>query len=146
MKRAVFDRLEDALQGYSRIFIAPDGDLSRLPFEVLPVDDNRCLIDDYRISYLSAGRDVLRFGMKGTSESFPALVLADPDFDIVEAESGSDLGSGRSKITELISVSRSSRDFSRSDLDFERLPGTRPEGERIAGLPRGQAVVSGRRA
>jgi hypothetical protein len=29
---------------------------------VLPTDDGRRLIDDYQISYLGVGRDVLRFG------------------------------------------------------------------------------------
>ena len=57
-----------ALGSRARLLIAPDGDLTRLPFEVLPTADGRCLIDDYQISYLSCGRDVLRFGSATTGQ------------------------------------------------------------------------------
>ena len=60
---AVFDPLAPALQGHTRLFLVPDGDLTRLPFEVLPLDQGRRLIEAYRLSYLSTGRDVLRFTM-----------------------------------------------------------------------------------
>ncbi len=33
-----------------------------MPFEVPLCEDGRRLIDDYHISYLSVGRDILRFG------------------------------------------------------------------------------------
>jgi hypothetical protein len=53
------------------------------------------LIDDYQISYLGAGRDVLRFGAALSGQPSAALVAADPDFDLrrraslpAEAEDG----------------------------------------------------------
>ena len=49
------------LGGATRLFIAPDGELTRLPFEALSDGSGANLIDCYRISYLSTGRDVLRF-------------------------------------------------------------------------------------
>jgi hypothetical protein len=51
------------------LVIAPDGDLLRLPFEVLPIGAGWQLIDDeaWQVSYLSAGRDVLRFS-RGSPE------------------------------------------------------------------------------
>jgi len=66
------------MTGYTRLFLAPDGDLARLPFEVLPTDDGRYLIDNYQISYLSVSRDVLHFGTTlldqlTTSDSRPRL-------------------------------------------------------------------------
>ena len=60
LREAVFDKLIPALAGCTRLFLAPDGDLTRLPFEVLPTADGRCLIQDYAVSYLSCGRDLLR--------------------------------------------------------------------------------------
>ena len=42
---AVFDPLAPALQGHTRLFLVPDGDLTRLPFEVLPLDQGRRLIE-----------------------------------------------------------------------------------------------------
>jgi hypothetical protein len=40
------------------------------------------LIDDYQISYLGVGRDVLRFGAASSGQPTAALVAADPDFDL----------------------------------------------------------------
>lgn len=56
LRGAVFNPLLPALGGRKRLFLAADGDLSRLPFEVLPTDDGRYLIDDYQMSDLSTGR------------------------------------------------------------------------------------------
>jgi len=53
LRRLIFDPLLPLLHGATRLFMAPDGDLSRLPFEVLPMDDGTYLIDTYQISYLS---------------------------------------------------------------------------------------------
>ena len=113
LRAAIFDPLVPALRGHTRLFLAPDGDLTRLPFEVLPSAEGRRLIDTYRLSYLSTGRDVLRFAVSAPVTPMPALVLADPDFDLEEAapvrpEEG--------------------RAF------FTRLPGTRLEGERVAAM------------
>ena len=60
IRAAVFDPLVPYLGGATRLFIAPDGELTRLPFEALSDGSGANLIDCYRISYLSTGRDVLR--------------------------------------------------------------------------------------
>lgn len=79
-----FDPLLAPLGGSNkRLLLAPDGDLSRLPFEVLPTNDGRRLIDDYCISYLAAGRDVLRFRGEQSRRPTEPLVVADPDFNLV---------------------------------------------------------------
>jgi CHAT domain-containing protein len=131
LRAAVFDRLMPALGGHTHLLIAPDGDLTRLPFEVLPSDDGGRLIDEYRISYLSCGRDVLRLGAAATGTVTSPLLFADPDFDL-EAE-------GRpAPDPELAarSVGRHSRDMDRERdaYHFHRLPGTRAEGERVAAM------------
>jgi hypothetical protein len=64
LRRMLFDSLLPALGGCTQLFLAPDGDLTRLPFEALPVGAGRRLIDDYQLSYLGVGRDVLRFGIE----------------------------------------------------------------------------------
>ena len=62
LRSAIFDPLINALDGHARLFIAPDGNLCRLPFEILPLDNGHRLIDEYYVSYLSTGRDILRSG------------------------------------------------------------------------------------
>jgi CHAT domain-containing protein len=131
LRAALFDRLAPALKNRTRLLIAPDGDLTRLPFEVLPTVDGRFLIDDYQISYLTCGRDVLHFAAAATGHPDESLVVADPDFDL-EAE-------GR-PIADLEDSTRTTGRRSR-DLDrdrgayhFHRLPETRAEGERVAAM------------
>jgi tetratricopeptide (TPR) repeat protein len=131
LRAAVFDRLMPALGGYTRLLIAPDGGLTRLPFEILPRDDGGRLIDAYRISYLSCGRDTLRLGVPASDPPTSALLFADPDFDL-EAN-------GRSvpdPVTTARAAGRRSRDLDRGRdaYHFDRLPGTRAEGERVAAL------------
>lgn len=84
-----------ALGGRKRLLLAPDGDLTRLPFEVLPAGDGRRLIDDYQISYLSAGQDVLRFGAPSPGQPADPLVVADPDFDLAGETDGDRQQPGR---------------------------------------------------
>jgi CHAT domain-containing protein/tetratricopeptide (TPR) repeat protein len=129
LRAALFDRLTPALGDRTRLLIAPDGDLARLPLEVLPTADGRRLIDDYQISYLSCGRDVLRFGSVATGEPGGPLVVADPDFDLeAEERLAPDLELA------IPSIGRHSRDLDRdhSAHHFHRLPGTQAEGERVA--------------
>ncbi len=47
LRAAVFDPLQTALDGCTRLFLSPDGGLTRLPFEVLPLPDERLLMDAY---------------------------------------------------------------------------------------------------
>jgi CHAT domain-containing protein len=82
LRAAVFDPLADALGDCRRLLLSPDGDLNRLPFEALPLAKGGHLIDAYRISYVSAGRDVLRFGAASDRRPAEPVVAADPDFDL----------------------------------------------------------------
>lgn len=125
LRAALFDPLMEALGHRTRLLLAPDGDLSRLPFEVLPMDDGRRLIDAYQISYLGAGRDVLRFGAGVSGRATEPVVAADPDFDLDAVGRRAQGAAGETP-------GRRSRDLNGRDLHFGRLPGTRVEGERIA--------------
>jgi CHAT domain-containing protein len=148
LRSALFDKLTPALGSLAGLLIAPDGDVARLPFEALPTGDGRRLIDDYQISYVSCGRDVLRFGTPATSQSAEPLVVADPDFDLEAvtipgpAQPRVGLWSATATPTQSVpplpttarSAGRHSRDLDRDRgaYHFHRLPGTRAEGERVA--------------
>ena len=123
LRAAVFDPLGPALGERTRLLVAPDGDLSRLSFEVLPSPAGRRLIDDYDVSYLGAGRDVMRFGAAASARTGDPIVVADPDFDLGGAAAGRPA-----------EPARHSRDFSRESMHFGRLPGTRVEGECVAAM------------
>ena len=93
----------------SQILISPDGDLNLLPFEILPDGKGGCLIDHYNVSYLSSGREVLRFGAP----------LARPGVSVVVAEPLYNLGESPAENSALI---------------FKDLPEARIEGEEVARL------------
>ena len=61
------------------IYIAPDGDLSTIPFELMVVDDGDLLIDHATINYLSSGRDLVRKS-NPSPENLSAVVFANPTY------------------------------------------------------------------
>lgn len=127
LRRTVFDPLIPALCGCARLFIAPDGDLARLPFEILPADNGRRLIDDYHFSYLSVGRDILRFGAVIPKQTNSPLVIANPNFDLgLKDKINSD-----DKIKQ---NGHQSQVINRKVIHFSPLPGSHIEGKNIAAL------------
>jgi tetratricopeptide (TPR) repeat protein len=135
LRTAIFDPLLPALGDCRRLFFSPDGDLSRLPFEILPTDDSRRLLDEYQISYVNVGRDILRFGADYTGEPAEPMVVADPDFDLAgeQEEQREQPVDEIEAILEWSAVGgRRSKDLGRAGLHFGRLPGTRTEGQKIA--------------
>ena len=123
---AVFAPLMHALVGCTRLFISPDGELARLPFETLPLSDGQRVIDVYTLSYLSAGRDLLRLEQPGMAQPGLPVVIADPQFD---------LGTAAGEVPDAVEPpGRRSQDMERGGLYFRRLPGTRREGEQVATL------------
>ncbi|NER82554.1 MAG: CHAT domain-containing protein, partial [Leptolyngbya sp. SIO1D8] len=136
LRATIFDPLLPAIGRCKRLFLAPDGDLSRLPFEVLPAKDGQYLIDHYTISYFSSGRDVLRIGAPSTGEPTPPIVVADPDFDLgnaLSSASGSEKRSVSKTAAQVRDRTRQSHDWDRG-MHFGPLAGTRLEGERIGQL------------
>jgi tetratricopeptide (TPR) repeat protein len=75
----VFGPLRAAIGATRRIYVSPDGALGLVPFEALMDEEGRFRIERWSFTYLSAGRDLLRFTEHAPSRE-GALVLADPDF------------------------------------------------------------------
>jgi CHAT domain-containing protein/tetratricopeptide (TPR) repeat protein len=78
----VFAPLAKATSESDHIFISPDGQLSLLPFEILPLSDKRYAIEQYEFTYLSSGRDLVRRPEKRTGEISGGIVVAAPDFEM----------------------------------------------------------------
>jgi len=139
----VYAPLARHLTNVSHLIICPDGQLSRVPFEMLRVDD-RFLIEDKTISYVTSGREIVRLqsgsgvspdpnlpgaatnaageaGQAGRpSYVGPALVMGGPDFDLdlSKADSASFQLAGSAGIP-----ARSSADAKQDALPFiGRLP------------------------
>jgi tetratricopeptide (TPR) repeat protein/CHAT domain-containing protein len=128
LRSALVDPLLPAIGECKRLFLAADGNLTHLPFEVLPLEGQRHLIDDYHISYLSTGRDLLRQGASFTSTrpSGVPVVAANPNFNL-----GEDL-STHSPANPSPHVDTERSAF--GPMYFWDLPGSHVEGELLAKL------------
>jgi CHAT domain-containing protein len=71
--------LRPFLRTATRLLISPDGGLNLLPFEALPDEHGRYLIERYSTTYLTSGRDLLRMQIAPASTERPVIV-ADPLF------------------------------------------------------------------
>jgi tetratricopeptide (TPR) repeat protein len=81
--RPLYERLvaplRPALADATTLYVAPDGELNRVPLEALVDAEGKYLIERYRIAYLTSGRDLLRVrrpAARGT------VVFAGPDYDL----------------------------------------------------------------
>jgi CHAT domain-containing protein len=119
----IFDPLRPSLGASRRLFCAPDGELNLVPLETLPVASDRYLIEDFTVSYLNTGREMLRFGPSPTSVQ-PPLILADPDFDLASKEGGDNQ----------IKMEYGREANAMGKFFFSPIPGTRREGQAVAPL------------
>jgi CHAT domain-containing protein/tetratricopeptide (TPR) repeat protein len=78
--RLVFAPLQKFLGPARLVYLAPDGELNRLPFGALPDEHGKYLIETYSFAYLCSGRDLLRPPAVGKGSG--TAVFAGPDFDL----------------------------------------------------------------
>ena len=71
--------LEAQLHQTKHLLISPDGQLNLIPFEVLLNANGKHLIEKMQISYLSSGRDLLRYS-DPTQTKNPSVILAYPNY------------------------------------------------------------------
>ena len=81
LREALFDKISPYLKNSKHLILAPDGRLNLVPFQLLPLEGEKMLMDSYSISYLSVGRDILRTKISAPRPASPPVVIADPDFD-----------------------------------------------------------------
>ena len=125
LHQLAFKPLQRALGNARKVFLAPDGQLSVVPFAALH-DGRRFLADTFDFTYLTSGRDLLP-GPGDAPVPASVVVLANPDYGVSPVAAASE----RSAPLE--------RFFSgeRAGLAGQRwapLPGTRQEAEAIRRL------------
>lgn len=121
LREMIFDPLLSTLDGQKHLIVAPDGNLNLLPFQALPLSADEYVIDRYQVSYVSTGRDAMRFGTPRLEPPTPPLVIADPDYDLA----------GNTVLNYV------------PHQPFQRLAGIRREGEKIADLLTVHAIMNG---
>jgi len=117
---------EQYLKGKKRLFISPDGNLNLIPFEVLITPKGKYLTESYPITYIAAGRDIMRF-IDSSETKGESLIMADPDYDMGAKErekTVKDMGIIEAKTRGLLP-----KDI--IELNFGRLADTKPEADAI---------------
>lgn len=117
-----------------RVFLSPDGALNLIPFAALVDERGHYLVEDYSITYLTSGRDLLRLQAKGESKQ-PPLVLANPLYDAGNKRSTDSLTSAEKRAVEFKEI-----DFSK--LFYAPLSGTADEAKTLSALMPGSQVMS----
>jgi CHAT domain-containing protein len=128
--KAIYEMLikpiEAYIKGKKHLYISPDGNLNLIPFEVLMTPEGKYLVQEYDITYIAAGRDIMRFTDE-TQAKGEAIIMADPDYDMgltEKTEVAKSLG-----IIETRGPAPLSKDA--KDLRFKRLPDTKKEADAI---------------
>jgi len=76
---------EGELSDCRHVVIAPDGQLNLLPFELLMRSDGGLVVQRWIVSYVTAGRDLVRLQrsrVQRAHEARLAVLIGDPDFDL----------------------------------------------------------------
>lgn len=123
--------LQSQLVGVRELFIAPDGELNRLPFAALPAVSSaeRTLGEAVSLRLLTTGRDLLRLQQQARPGG-PPVLIANPDFDA--STRGRPPGTATTAWLGL--------------PPWQPLSGTAEEARLLVPLLRPQAVLSGREA
>jgi CHAT domain-containing protein len=75
----VMEPVRRSLGDATRLIISPDGNLNLVPFEVLVDENDHYLIEQYAMSYVTSGRDLLRMRVTPAHRG-PPVIFADPLF------------------------------------------------------------------
>jgi CHAT domain-containing protein/Flp pilus assembly protein TadD len=122
-----------------RILLSPDGSLNLIPFASLVDENGRYLIEDYSVSYLTSGRDLLRMNVGGESRE-PFSVFADPVYDLTGWRPAADNTRATSPDADI----RLSKDFNK--LVYPPLPGTADEAAALSRIFPGTTLMTKDRA
>jgi CHAT domain-containing protein len=136
----VFEPVRALIGARTHVLVSPDGQLNLVPFATLVDDGGRYLLERYRITYLTSGRDLIRLKERADARQ-PAVVVANPDFD--------DLGLADEPTAAPGDATRGADDDRLVEFDkltFARLPATASEGQVLGRMLRGATVLTAAKA
>ncbi|MBI4748569.1 MAG: CHAT domain-containing protein [Acidobacteria bacterium] len=79
LDRLVMKPVRKLVGNTRHLLISPDGMLNVIPFAALLDERGKFLVENYTITYLTSGRDLLRLEVKIEAKDHP-LVVADPEY------------------------------------------------------------------
>jgi CHAT domain-containing protein/Tfp pilus assembly protein PilF len=133
----------DLVGNATHLLISPDGELNLIPFEALVDGQRRYLIEDYSVTYLTTGRDLLRMQVRRSSNGDP-LVVADPLFGEPGSKQAAAVSYTKGPSRNVRRSITLGEDF--SSVYFAPLPGTAQEARTIQLLFPKARVLTGAQA
>lgn len=130
----VMHPIRNVLGSIRKLFLSPDGALNLIPFSALVDEHDHYLVENYRITYLTSGRDLLRLQTQNANKQ-PSLVIANPAFDYRLQRT-----SGKANTT------RAQRAFDLSEATFDPIPATASEGTALKRILPNVTLLTGTRA
>ena len=124
LDQLLMEPVRQKLGSARQILLSPDSTLNLIPFAALVDKNGQFLVENYTITYLTSGRDLLRLANPTASRQSPVIV-ANPTYD----------RPGDAK--EIASASRRAHQQRSGDitkLTFDPLPGTAAEGNALVAL------------
>ncbi|MDJ0583060.1 CHAT domain-containing protein [Crocosphaera sp.] len=118
LEKLVFAKIRPFLDQDEQILLSPDGELNLIPFEALVDENDNYLVENYRFTYLSSGRDLIRLAAHSPSMA-PPVLMGNPNFVL---SSSTVAQRGDSRYSPL------------SNIGWPKLPGTAKEIAEIAKL------------
>ncbi len=119
LSSSVWTPLTGALGKVDQVLLSPDGLLNLVPFAALPAGDGHFLLEQYRLAYVTGGRELVGTEGRDFSPTTDLLLVANPAFELKAASMD---GAG---------TALRSRDFRGH---FNQLPGTEREAKEIPPL------------
>jgi tetratricopeptide (TPR) repeat protein len=89
VRKLLFDPIFASTEGIKRLYVAPDGLIGLLPFEVLPSssESQRYLVEETQIVYITTGRDLASQKSRGADKSRKAAwIVGDPAYNATEQQ------------------------------------------------------------
>ncbi|GGA16280.1 CHAT domain-containing tetratricopeptide repeat protein [Okeania sp. KiyG1] len=80
LDKLVMEPIRQKLGNAKHILLSPDSQLNLIPFAALVDENNQYLVENYTITYLTSGRDLIRLDLDFPSKQ-PPMIVAAPIYD-----------------------------------------------------------------
>jgi CHAT domain-containing protein len=144
--RKIMEPVSSLVGDAKQILVSPDGALNLIPFEALLDEQGHYLLERYSISYLTTGRDLLRFQVPRKSNGGPILV-ANPVFGEPDETVIAQARHGNKEFARAVAARRSiTVGDNLSNMYFAPLAGTAREASAIQSLFPEARLLTGEQA
>ncbi|GGA34740.1 CHAT domain-containing protein [Okeania sp. KiyG1] len=131
LDQQVMQPIREKLGNAKHILLSPDSQLNLIPFAALVDENNQYLIENYTITYLTTGRDLLKLDIDFPSKQ-PPILVANPEYDTPGNPNSAQLVANSKRGNKKPTRDIGSSLFAPENLTFGTLPGTQAEAEAIA--------------